>query len=426
MKIRLAIPRTYLYFTFKEIIYLLSSTVFTRLNYKSLLNKYKKEFSRVIGSEKILPTSSATNGLHILLSALKLPVGSEVLMGPITVEGFIRVIKSHGLVVKFINIDNKNYIIKKECLIKSITNKTRIIIITPLFGWYGKIEEIKELIKEKNILLIEDCAQAFGCKYKNKFSGTWGDFGLYSFGPVKYPTGVSGGAILFSDKKREVKLIEEIDKCDRPNKISIIKEVIKYSIIWLMLKRVIFNLITFKIINIINYNQFIRHFKSSKSEIKTKYYKNTNKLKKYYPQIYLQPNSAQMKMVISQLNVFKKTVKIRIKNVEILYNKLSPSVRENLQSKPEEYETHSYWQMALRQKKKKEFIIYMRQHKIDISGLVWLRSYTKEVYGERKKEFYEADCISDEIVYLPIFPNLKRHELEYIGNIVNKFNLEIK
>jgi len=79
-------------------------------------------------------------------------------------------------------------------------NKIKAVIVTHLYGQMAKIEEIKEICEENSIYLIEDSAESLGASYKNKQSGTFGDFGVYSFNGNKILT-TSGGGVLVSENR---------------------------------------------------------------------------------------------------------------------------------------------------------------------------------------------------------------------------------
>lgn len=96
---------------------------------------------------------------------------------------------------------DENGLINPMEIIKKLTKNTKAVIITHLYGLVCNMDQIKKAIADKNIFLIEDCAQAFGSKYKNKFVGTLGDFGCFSFYPTKnLGTLGDGGAILTKNK----------------------------------------------------------------------------------------------------------------------------------------------------------------------------------------------------------------------------------
>lgn len=91
---------------------------------------------------------------------------------------------------------DRNGLINVNEIAKKINKNTKVIILVHLYGLVVNIDEINKLVKGKNIILIEDCAQAFGSQYKNKPVGTLGDIGCFSFYPTKnLGTLGDGGAI---------------------------------------------------------------------------------------------------------------------------------------------------------------------------------------------------------------------------------------
>jgi 8-amino-3,8-dideoxy-alpha-D-manno-octulosonate transaminase len=84
---------------------------------------------------------------------------------------------------------------------KKITPRTKAIMLVHMLGNPGHIDEIKEIAKENNLFLIEDCAQAFAATYKGKYTGSYGDIGTFSFNLYKTITAGDGGLVATKDKK---------------------------------------------------------------------------------------------------------------------------------------------------------------------------------------------------------------------------------
>ncbi len=105
--------------------------------------------------------------------------------------------------VKPVPVDvDENGQIDPKAVQKKITKNTKAIIVVHLYGLIAPIETIIHMIKGKNIVLIEDCAQAFGSRFKGKIVGTYGDIGCFSFYPTKnLGTLGDGGAIWTNNKK---------------------------------------------------------------------------------------------------------------------------------------------------------------------------------------------------------------------------------
>ena len=438
MNFKSATPRVYLHYRFNELVGMFFQLLFSKIDYKPVCNDFENKLKKITGSNNILPTSSASNAFHLLLSVLNFPHESEIIMSPITVESFIKIILYHGLKPVFVDVKKENYLADIEQVKNKISLKTKAILVTPLFGWYGGMQEFRDLATEQSLILIEDCAQAFGCTYKDKFSGTWGDFGLYSFGPVKFPTGISGGAILFQDSSWREVFIKKLNSFNKPNRFRLIKDLIRFGTIWLLLKKIFFNIITFKAIKYgLSISSYLKHFQK-KSDIvaafiqKTKHddipiidipHKEICEYIHSIKQLHEQPNKPNISMIFNQLLYYKDVFQKKIKNAEFLYNKLSNNLFDLLPYPPKNNETHNFWQFVLRVKNKKHFIKYMQDNKIDVSGLVFLRSYNKDLFGTNATYLIEADSASDEIIYIPIFPNLSEKNMNYISKkILYYFN----
>ena len=90
---------------------------------------------------------------------------------------------SNGHKVVFCDVNLDDYTLCVNDLKKKINKKTKAIIAVHLYGNPSKMNEIKAIIKNKNIKIIEDCAQAHGSKINGKHVGNFGDFGTFSFFP---------------------------------------------------------------------------------------------------------------------------------------------------------------------------------------------------------------------------------------------------
>ena len=85
-------------------------------------------------------------------------------------------------------------------LMKKITKKTKAVILVHMLGSPGNVNKIKDICKKKKIILIEDTAWGIGGKYRNKFLGTIGEIGTFSFDFAKTITTGEGGMLVFKNK----------------------------------------------------------------------------------------------------------------------------------------------------------------------------------------------------------------------------------
>ncbi|MEK7518060.1 MAG: DegT/DnrJ/EryC1/StrS family aminotransferase [Patescibacteria group bacterium] len=165
------------------------------------VKKLIKNLLNFMDQEKYLvTTASGHDSLIIALSSLKLNSSDEVIF-PVNAYPTVFPIFMSGVKPVPVDVDENGQIDILN-LEKSITNHTKAIVIVHLYGLTCDVNKVKEIIKKRNITLIEDAAQAFGTTYKDRHVGTLGDIGCFSFYPTKNLATVGdGGALWTRDKK---------------------------------------------------------------------------------------------------------------------------------------------------------------------------------------------------------------------------------
>ena len=144
--------------------------------------------------------NSGTTALWIALSALGVGPGDEVIVPGYTFIASITSIIFARAIPVLAEID-ETLTLDPEDVCSKITPRTKAIMLVHMLGNPGHIDEIRDIAKQKNIFLIEDCAQAFAARYKGKYVGSFGDVGTYSFNFYKTITAGDGGLVATGDKK---------------------------------------------------------------------------------------------------------------------------------------------------------------------------------------------------------------------------------
>jgi len=168
----------------------------------AFVNRFEESIKEYTGAKNALALSSATAGLHLALRVLGIGKDDIVLASTFTFIGSINAILYQGATPVFIDSDeswNLSPILLKKA-INELDKKPKALILTHLYGQVANIEEIIFICKENSIYLIEDSAESLGASYNNQQSGTFGDFGVYSFNGNKILT-TSGGGMLVSDNE---------------------------------------------------------------------------------------------------------------------------------------------------------------------------------------------------------------------------------
>tara|TARA_B110001450_G_C17652562_1_gene493906 strand:- start:59 stop:1165 length:1107 start_codon:yes stop_codon:yes gene_type:complete len=164
--------------------------------------KFEEKFSKFVKSKYCISVGNGTDALEIALEALDIKKGYEIIVPVNTWISTAEIVVRAGYKLVFCDINLEDYSMNLNDLKKKINKKTRAVIPVHLYGHPSEMIKIKKLTKNKDIKIIEDCAQAHGAKLNSKHVGTFGDIGTFSFYPGKN-LGAFGdaGGIVTNNKK---------------------------------------------------------------------------------------------------------------------------------------------------------------------------------------------------------------------------------
>lgn len=175
--------------------------------------RYTEQFSEKIadylGVDNVLLTVSGSSANLLAFAALtseklgdkRLRPGDEVISVAAGFPATVTPIIQYGLVPVFVDVDQDTYNINIEQTKNAITDKTRCIFIAHTLGNPFDLDAIMEIAEEHNLWVIEDNCDAFGSKYKGKYTGTFGHLSTISFYPAHHITTGEGGAVITNDSQ---------------------------------------------------------------------------------------------------------------------------------------------------------------------------------------------------------------------------------
>jgi perosamine synthetase len=170
------------------------------------ISKFEKEISKYIGTKHCVVFNSGTSALHAILLANNIKEGDEVIVPSFTFIATANAVLFVGATPVFADIETDTFGLDPESVKQKITTKTKAIIPVHYGGSPCKINELRKIAKDNNLLLIEDAAEAFGAELNNKKIGTFGDAAMLSFCQNKIITTGDGGAIVTNSVKMYNKL----------------------------------------------------------------------------------------------------------------------------------------------------------------------------------------------------------------------------
>ena len=163
---------------------------------------FEKEFANYCNVKYSVALSNGTIAIDAALKALEIGSGDEVIVTSRTFIASASSIVNANAKPIFVDVDENSQNIDPIQIKKHITKNTKAIICVHLAGWACEMDEIKKLIKDRKIYLIEDCAQAHGAVYKGKPVGSIGDIGCWSFCQDKILTTAGEGGMITTNNRK--------------------------------------------------------------------------------------------------------------------------------------------------------------------------------------------------------------------------------
>ncbi len=185
----------------------------------------EEEFKKYLGVKYAFAFNSGRSAYLAILNSLGLEKGKEILLQAYTCNAAINPIIWSGFNPVFIDID-ETLNLDPEDLQKKITEKNRIVIIQHTFGNPAKINEILEICRQNNLILIEDCAHCLGAKYRGQKVGTFGKAAFFSFSRDKVISSIFGGMAVTNDDEVAKKIKEFQEKWDYPTSFWIFQQLL--------------------------------------------------------------------------------------------------------------------------------------------------------------------------------------------------------
>ncbi len=168
------------------------------------VNKFEESIKNYTGTKNALAVVNGTSAIHLALRILGIKEGDDVLASTFTFIGSINAILYQGANPIFIDSEYESWNLDPKLLeeyLRTCKKLPKALIVTHLYGMSAQIKRIADICKLYGIYLIEDAAESLGATYNGKHTGTFGDFGIYSFNGNKILT-TSGGGMLVSDNEK--------------------------------------------------------------------------------------------------------------------------------------------------------------------------------------------------------------------------------
>ena len=179
----------------------------------SFVKQLEKGFAQLLGGCFASACSSGTAAIHAAISAIDPEPGDEIITTSITDMGALTPILYQCTIPVFADVDPRTLNVTAETIAPMISDRTRAIVVTHLFGNPCEMGPILDLATSHGLPVIEDCAQAYLATYKKKYVGTLGTIGCFSLQQGKHMTCGEGGIVVTRDERLARRLFLFINKC---------------------------------------------------------------------------------------------------------------------------------------------------------------------------------------------------------------------
>lgn len=165
-----------------------------------LVARFEAQFRDYVGSGGAVALTSATAGMHLVLAALGIGAGDEVVTPSLTWVSTVNLIVLSGAKPVFVDVDRDTLMITPEGVERALTSRTKMVVPVHFAGAAADMGPLRELCASRGVFLLEDAAHAAGTRYRGELVGLRGT-SIFSFHPIKNMTTGEGGMVCSDDLK---------------------------------------------------------------------------------------------------------------------------------------------------------------------------------------------------------------------------------
>lgn len=181
------------------------------------LAAFEQVFAARLGAHHAISASYGRMAFYFILKALRLPPGSEIILPALTFWGIPELARVAGLTVRFADVNPATFCMDQSALERAVTNRTRAVVPTHLYGLPCNMDAILEIAGRHNLAVIEDCAHALGATYRGRPVGTFGDGAIFSFQTLKPLNCYGGGMAVVREASVADRVRQQVDVLPWPD-----------------------------------------------------------------------------------------------------------------------------------------------------------------------------------------------------------------
>jgi perosamine synthetase len=336
------------------------------------VSKFEEEIANYIGTKYCLTFNSGTSATHAALLAHGVAPGDEVIVPSFTFIATANTPQFVGAKPVFADIEETTFGLDPEDVVERITPKTRAIMPVHYGGCPCRIQELREIADDHDLLLIEDAAEAFGASIRGRKVGTFGDSAMMSFCQNKVITTGEGGAIVTDSREvyEKMKLIRSHGRLETADYFSTTA--------------------------VMDYVSLGYNFRMS---------------------------NITAALGIAQLNKVEEIIRMRRADAAYYIQRLKAEVPDCVISEPPEDYFHVYQLFSIRVKDRDALMQYLENKgimtKVYFSPVHYTYFYCSQVGDSYNLPITEK--VSEDILSLPFYPGISRDDIDYVIDSMKEF-----
>ena len=379
--------------------------------------------------------SSCRLGLFYSLRALNLKPGDEVLLTPLTIPDVVNAIHVLGLKPVFIEMSPDDHNLLISDLKSKINSKSRVLLVTYLSGIVPDMNQIIDIVKKNNLIVIEDISQVYGATFNGHLIGTFGKVAIGSFSLGKTIASLAGGFILTNDEKVYIKINS---LCSNefllPSRSFLAKQAFSQIKIVILTSRFVFNYFTYYVFlfySRISKSKFDRIHDPrlvSESIRKDNFYENKKILRNDMPaDIFIRFTDIQATLALHSFNKLEDGLEKRKALAKVLFNNLDEVVKTLIPSFiNKHHKENSFWHFPIViNGNVKEFQSYLLKNGFDTVGYALCLCSNEQCFMLYHANLINSKYIKENTTFLPIHDDFVFEDMEKLATAVNRYFQEV-
>jgi len=342
-------------------------------------------------------------GIYWAVKAVIEP-GQKVILSPYTIVDVINMVICAGGIPVFADVERGTGNIDPVKIEKLIDKDTGAVLITHLHGLVCPVDRIIEICKRHHVPLIEDAAQAFGAKFNDKFAGSFGDIGIYSFGRYKNLISFYGGMVVTPHTEIQKKIRSELEAFPYMETGEICKRVLGCLAKDIATAPFIFQQFVYRIFRFAHLHNigFINRYVAAEPDINRKY--------KVPDAYFRRMTPMQARLVMSKIERVENDTSIRINYARIYYEGLS-GLKELILPPLRTDGSHIYTTFPVQYSHRDALARWLMEHRRDI-GIQHLKNCAAlPGFKNYFRECPRATSTSEDVILLPTYPRYTEGEI---------------